>query len=79
MEHGDSDDVNWNTDDDELAIDNFQFSPSPVHISATSPNSIQNRISDETVASFVEMGFSTQMIARAIEETAGEFIYDSVL
>ncbi|VYS66907.1 unnamed protein product [Arabidopsis thaliana] len=71
VEHGDSDDVNWNTDDDELAIDNFQFSPSPVHMSATSPNSIQNRISDETVASFVEMGFSTQMIARAIEETAG--------
>ncbi|KAG7550732.1 Ubiquitin-associated domain [Arabidopsis thaliana x Arabidopsis arenosa] len=84
VEHsgGDGDDVNWNTDDDEHEIDNFQFSPSssPVHFMSetsygpaetTSPNFIQKGISDEVVASFIEMGFSSEMIARAIEETGG--------
>ncbi|WZZ06520.1 hypothetical protein YC2023_092441 [Brassica napus] len=54
---GDDDDVNWNTDDE---IDNFQSSPRNIlHM-------------DETVAKFIEMGFSMEMIGRAIEETGGE-------
>ncbi|KAF2594959.1 hypothetical protein F2Q70_00045142 [Brassica cretica] len=54
---GDDDDVNWNTDDE---IDNFQSSPrNVVHM-------------DETVAKFIEMGFSIEMIGRAVEETGGE-------
>lgn len=62
---GDGNDVTWNTDDE---IDNFQLSPysSPLHYMG---------ISDETVAMFIEMGFSNQMISRAIEETGGEAIY----
>nr|VDD01691.1 unnamed protein product [Brassica rapa] len=53
----DDDDVNWNTDDE---IDNFQSSPRNIlHM-------------DETVAKFIEMGFSMEMIGRAIEETGGE-------
>lgn len=53
---GDDDDVNWNTDDE---IDNFQSSPRNIlHM-------------DETVAKFIEMGFSMEMIGRAIEETGG--------
>lgn len=45
----------------------------------TSPNLIQKGISDETFASFIEMGFSSEMIARAIEETGGEAISYCVL
>lgn len=30
------------------------------------------RIADETVARLIEMGFSEEMIARAIKETGGE-------
>ncbi|XP_024012268.1 DNA (cytosine-5)-methyltransferase DRM2 isoform X2 [Eutrema salsugineum] len=57
------DSADWDADDDlDLEIDNFQSSPpsSPVITSLTS--------SDETFAMLVDMGFSVEMIARAIEE-----------
>ncbi|KAJ4867782.1 DNA (cytosine-5)-methyltransferase DRM1 [Raphanus sativus] len=55
---GDDDDVNWNTDDE---IDNFQSSP---------PRNVVHM--DETIAKFIEMGYSIEMIGRAVEETGGE-------
>ncbi|KAL1205983.1 DNA (cytosine-5)-methyltransferase DRM2 [Cardamine amara subsp. amara] len=84
---GDEDYVDWNTDDD-LEIDNFQFSPSssPVQpraetlvglaVATTSSNSpaettdlVQMGFSDEIFASLYDMGFSLEMINRAIKET----------
>ncbi|WZZ68476.1 hypothetical protein YC2023_079846 [Brassica napus] len=60
---GDDDDVNWNTDDE---IDNFQSSP----VNYISKRNVVHM--DETVAKFIEMGFSIEMIGRAVEETGGE-------
>ncbi|CAN8270690.1 unnamed protein product [Cochlearia groenlandica] len=57
----------WDTDDE---IDNFESSPN---------NSIQHfnardlvRVSDETIAKFLEMGFAIETIHKAIEETGGD-------
>ncbi|KAL1211289.1 DNA (cytosine-5)-methyltransferase DRM1 [Cardamine amara subsp. amara] len=72
VEHSTDDEVDWNTDDE---IDNLHWSPpsSPETslgpAGTTSPNLTHMRISDETVARFIEMGFSSDMIARAIDET----------
>ncbi|XP_013701081.2 DNA (cytosine-5)-methyltransferase DRM1 isoform X1 [Brassica napus] len=60
---GDDDDVNWNTDDE---IDNFQSFP----VNYISKRNVVH--TDETVAKFIEMGFSIEMIGRAVEETGGE-------
>ncbi|XP_010492372.1 PREDICTED: DNA (cytosine-5)-methyltransferase DRM1-like isoform X3 [Camelina sativa] len=76
VEHSGGDEI-WNSDD-ELEIDNYQSSP--VHsmsetsggpAGTTSPDFIQKGISDEMFASFIEMGFPSEMIVRAIEETGG--------
>ncbi|CAH2048219.1 unnamed protein product [Thlaspi arvense] len=69
-EHSDSD-VDWNTDDE---IDNYDSS---FHDDSMSETWIQTNvahvgISDETVAKFIDMGFSAEMIGRAIEEIGGE-------
>ncbi|XP_010420192.1 PREDICTED: DNA (cytosine-5)-methyltransferase DRM1-like isoform X1 [Camelina sativa] len=75
VEHSGGDEI-WNSD--EFEIDNYQSSP--VHsmsetsggtAGTTSPDFIQKGISDETFGSFIEMGFSSEMIVRAIEETGG--------
>ncbi|VVB17555.1 unnamed protein product [Arabis nemorensis] len=73
-EHSYGDDDNYansNTDDEYDEIDNFQCSPtsSPVH--STSDGPVVTNSSDEMVARLIDMGFSEEMIARAIEETKG--------
>lgn len=60
--------VEHSNGDDEL--DNFHWSPSSSPLT-TSPNL--------TVTSFIEMGFSSEMIARATEETGGEATFLFVL
>ncbi|CAH8327797.1 unnamed protein product [Eruca vesicaria subsp. sativa] len=55
------DSTDWNTDDDlEFEIDNYKSSPPSSPLAATS--------SDEVFAQLIDMGFSPENIARAIEE-----------
>lgn len=56
------DSADWNSDDDlDLQIDNYQSSP-PSSPPAAVPSS------DELFATLVDMGFSPENIARAIDE-----------
>ncbi|CAA7033152.1 unnamed protein product [Microthlaspi erraticum] len=54
----DGNEVDW-SDDDMMAIDNFQWSPE--HYNSVRPAGVET---DETVARFIEMGFSEEMIAQ---------------
>ncbi|XP_010550143.1 PREDICTED: DNA (cytosine-5)-methyltransferase DRM2 [Tarenaya hassleriana] len=71
-------DNHWNTDD-ELEIDNYRSSPPSAHVHPggnDGVSTIEANFSSSSpsikMSNFVDMGFSDEMIARAIRETGGD-------